>query len=210
MMRLTRWAEMLAIFFIGPVIGAAVFHPRHGMIVLAALTAGSLTVLLLDPRFDRSRLWNRAGARLALRGILIRWAVAMAALTAAVLILIPDRFLAFPRERPTVWALVMVLYPVLSVYPQEVVWRIFFHHRYGGILPGQRSMIAASALAFGVMHIIFQNWPAVVLSTIGGVFFAHTYERTRSAAAVWFEHALYGCAVFTIGLGVYFYGGAVR
>jgi hypothetical protein len=48
-----------------------------------------------------------------------------------------------------------------------------------------------------------------LLTLIGGWFFAETYARTRSMRLVWLEHALYGCLVFTIGLGDYFYHGNV-
>jgi hypothetical protein len=45
---------------------------------------------------------------------------------------------------------------------------------------------------------------------IGGVFFARTYTARPSLALVVAEHALYGCFLFTLGLGHYFYHGAIR
>jgi hypothetical protein len=33
----------------------------------------------------------------------------------------PGLFLNFPRSNPWLWGLVMLLYPVLSVYPQGIV-----------------------------------------------------------------------------------------
>jgi len=50
----------------------------------------------------------------------------------------------------------------------------------------------------------------VALCVLGGVLFGWSYERGRSLAAAWLEHGLYGCAVFTLGLGWLFYGGSVR
>ena len=38
--------------------------------------------------------------------------------------------------------------------------------------------------------------------------FATTYQRYRSLALVCLEHAIYGCLIFTLGLGWYFYGAA--
>jgi len=49
---------------------------------------------------------------------------------------------------------------------------------------------------------------AVVMTSIGGLIFGWRYMKSRSLAAVSFEHALYGQLVFTIGLGRYFYHGA--
>ena len=66
-------------------------------------------------------------------------------------------------------------------------------------------MIMASAAVFGFGHIVFRNWPAVALTFAGGWLFATTYRRTSSLVLVSAEHALYGCAIFTIGYGQYFF-----
>ncbi len=182
--------------------------------VLLGFTAIIFVVLLRDPSFDKRCLWFGPGgwrvARREIRRSLLWFALLGGLLSLLVVVLMPDRWLILPRERTTLWAVIMVAYPVFSVYPQEVVWRAFLHHRYRALFPGRGSLVAASAVAFGVMHVVFENWIAVVLTLLGGVLFAHTYERSRSTLAVSVEHALYGCLVFTIGLGWFFYGGAVR
>jgi membrane protease YdiL (CAAX protease family) len=71
------------------------------------------------------------------------------------------------------------------------------------------ALVLISGAAFGLAHIVFNNWVAPVLCAVGGVLFAHTYHKTRSLALVCLEHALYGDFVFTVGLGRYFYHGAV-
>jgi len=71
-------------------------------------------------------------------------------------------------------------------------------------------MIIANAVAFSVGHVVFHNWPAVALTLLGGWLFANTYERTSSLRLVAVEHALYGCAVFTIGYGAFFFEGTLR
>ena len=43
-------------------------------------------------------------------------------------------FFIFPRENPKVWLLVIILYPLFSVIPQEVIYRVFFLQRYKDIL----------------------------------------------------------------------------
>jgi uncharacterized protein len=67
-----------------------------------------------------------------------------------------------------------------------------------------------SAVAFSFAHIIFRNPIAVGFTLIGGVLFAWRYAVTGSLLTSSFEHALYGCWMFTIGLGEYFYKGALR
>jgi len=129
--------------------------------------------------------------------------------------------------------MVMLLYPPLSALPQEIIFRSYFFCRFRSLfitddphpspLPdreraakgkaqaGEGVLIVASALAFGWVHIVLQNWVAVAFSFAGGLLFGDTYQRTHSLAATCLEHALYGCTLFTFGLGFYFYHGmAVR
>jgi uncharacterized protein len=47
-----------------------------------------------------------------------------------------------------------------------------------------------------------------VLTFFGGILFAWRYVETGSLLTSSVEHALYGCWLFTVGLGVYFYHGA--
>jgi len=107
------------------------------------------------------------------------------------------------------WAAVMILYPVLSVYPQGIIYRSFLMHRYAPILPSGIVLIFVSAAAFAFMHIIFRNPLAVALTFAGGILFAWRYSTTGSLFTSSLEHALYGCWLFTIGLGQYFYHGRI-
>ena len=120
---------------------------------------------------------------------------------------IPEHLLSLPRERPIIWIMVMIFYPLLSVIPQEIIFRSFFFKRYAKLFATPEKMTLFSALAFGWVHILLLNWVAVTFSSIGGLIFANTYNKTASLAAACFEHALYGCFIFTIGLGYYFYHG---
>jgi membrane protease YdiL (CAAX protease family) len=70
-------------------------------------------------------------------------------------------------------------------------------------------MIVASAAAFAFLHIIFHNSLAMALTFVGGLLFAARYAQTRSLATSSVEHALYGCWLFTVGLGQFFYHGTI-
>lgn len=144
------------------------------------------------------------------RRIVLRWIGS--GLLLACLVFRWDRpdWLFLPRERPGLWLITMVLYPVLSVYPQELLYRRFFFQRYQELLGGGQMMVLVSAAVFGGMHGIFRNETAVGLALIGGYFFAETYRRTGSLRLVCLEHALYGDLIFTIGLGRFLYHGAVK
>jgi hypothetical protein len=106
--------------------------------------------------------------------------------------------------------LVMMLYPLLSVVPQEFLFRIYFMQRYRPLFGEGALMLWVNALVFGWAHIFFLNPIAPLLSVIAGLLLADTWRRTRSLRAVWLEHALYGQIVFTCGLGWFFFHGSVR
>lgn len=162
-----------------------------------------------DPRFDSSRLWNIAPLSAHLVSILLIFVVAALLLWFGVHRLAPELEWNFVRRQPAFWALVMVLYPVLSVYPQGLLYRAFFFQRYSSLFSGRWTMILASAAAFAFMHLIFRNWIAVGLTFLGGILFAFRYDQTGSLAVSSLEHAFYGCWLFTVGLGQYFYHGTI-
>ncbi|MCW5775248.1 MAG: CPBP family intramembrane metalloprotease [Phycisphaeraceae bacterium] len=203
-----RWAELAAMFVAGPVAYAAL-DPGPGWLfpALWAWAGACLWLLLRDPTFDRRQLWNAraalgAGGRMFASFIPLGVGIGL-----AVAVFDAESLFSLPRRRPELWATIMVLYPLVSVYPQEVIFRVFFFHRYGTLFARPGVMVMASAAAFGLVHVVFHNWIAVAMTLVGGALFAATYARTRSAFAASFEHALYGCLVFTIGLGSYFYSG---
>jgi len=54
------------------------------------------------------------------------------------------------------------------------------------------------------------NWIAPTFSTVGGMIFAYGFDRHRSLKWATIEHAVYGCFVFTIGIGWLFFTGNAR
>jgi len=197
--------ELAVLFILTPL--ALLFLPRvfPPLPLLWIVAAYCLVVLRRDPGFDRSQLWNPAPIRANLLSILLGAAVVAALLSAGVYFFAPQLLFSFVRSHPAFWALVMLFYPVVSVVPQSLVYRAFFLHRYQPLAASPTRLIVASAAAFGLMHIVFRNPVAPALTSAGGLLFAWRYQRTRSLFVSSLEHALYGCFLFTIGLGQYFY-----
>lgn len=165
--------------------------------------------LLRNPHFNRAFLWNPGALSGQWKGILLIFVAAAFAIWLGVHHFAPRLEWAFLRRSPAFWAVVMALYPVLSVYPQALLYRAFFFERYAALFPGRWPLVLASAFAFAFMHLIFRNWLAVALTFAGGMLFAARYAETRSLFTSSFEHALYGCWIFTVGLGQYFYHGTI-
>ncbi|MEN0021114.1 MAG: CPBP family intramembrane glutamic endopeptidase [Planctomycetota bacterium] len=183
---------------------------RMLMPALFIMTLIILSVLLLDRSFDKRLLWNWRDAKPDLFRICLWWLVGLVFAVVFVSLVWPDQLFSFPRRAPQVWAVVMLLYPWLSAFPQEITHRAFFFHRYRCILPGRWQMILVNALVFCLLHVVFWNWIALGLTLVGGVLFAYTYDRTRSTLAATIEHALYGNTMFTVGLGSFLFAGALN
>ena len=105
------------------------------------------------------------------------------------------------KTNPVMWLMVSILYSVVSVYPQEFLYRSFFFSRYGVLLKNPYLLIAVNALVFSFAHIVFKNLFVLVITLIGGVIFAITFFRSRSLLLTSIEHALYGSWLFTLGIG---------
>ena len=177
--------------------------------ILLMVSLGMFLVLWRDPTFERRRLWGARGWSREMRSILTLFAVGASMLGFAFALAEPGRLFALPRHSPSWWLAICLLYPALSVYPQEIIFRVFLFHRYGALFPSERACILASALAFCAAHIFFSNWIAPVLSAIGGWLFARRYARVGVVLPVCVEHALWGDWLFTLGVGWYFYAGSI-
>lgn len=204
--RKRAWIEVVAVFGLAPLgLALAPVSPWviHGL--LWTLTIGALVYLHRQPDFSWKTLWH--GKRWPLKTRLLtltRFAVLTPIMAALTLHVAPERFFRFPIERPGFWALVMALYPVLSVLPQEIVYRAFFLRRYEAIARTSTHRIVINAFFFGFVHTVYHNWIAPILAGIGGLLFAYSYVQHRSLKWATIEHAAYGGMAFTLGLGWYF------
>ncbi len=174
---------------------------------LVFLTLFALFVLLRDRTFDRAKFRNVQTERSFFFTILKRFAIVSIVLTIYTYLFFPDLFFVFPKTRPLIWLIVMVFYPLLSALPQELVYRSFLFQRYKILFPNDMVMIIVSTIAFSFLHIMYDNFHAIILSLLGGLLFTLTYYKSKSLFWVSVEHALYGCFVFTVGLGHFFYEG---
>lgn len=201
-----RAVEFALLFLVLPVVAATLFPPFWVWPVLVCVTAVGLVLLAATPGFRWRSLiedgvdWRSVG--------LVAGLTVVAALI-LVPTLVPDRAFGLPRRSLRLWATVMLLYPLLSALPQELLFRPLFFHRYGALFPSPRVAVAVNGFVFGLAHLMFWNWVALGMTTVGGFLFALGYRRHGFPTAV-VMHAVAGCILFTSGLGAFFYHGAVR
>jgi membrane protease YdiL (CAAX protease family) len=199
--------ELTGLFLVLPLLvrWRVIAAPR--LAVLALVTLGCIGLLWRDPTFDRSRLFSLGRLRGSLGSIALRGLLAAVLIGALVLLLRPSALLAMPIREPWLWLAGLALYPFLSAWPQEVVFRLFFFHRYAPLLGTGGTMLAANAVAFGFLHVIYPNALAPLLSIPAGLLLGLTWRRTGRLGPVWLEHSIYGLLLFTLGLGDFFFDG---
>lgn len=207
--RAQLWLEFSLFYILAPI----ALYLLLPYIDLYAAIAGTMFVGLILLHFTDGYEWRHLIDWRSLRGLgpTIFWTsiLTAAALTAMTLWIVPERFLILPKERPTLWLAILALYPWFSVLGQEIVFRPLFFCRYGHLFPSDRVRILVNAVVFAAAHLFFQNWIAPLMTFGGGLLFAWVYQRSRSFPAVFLMHWIAGGLVFTLGLGLFFYHGAI-
>ena len=212
--RRRRLVIELWLFFVGaPVLATIAVHRlKLPLFLLLPPILGLVLIhLLRDPTFDiRSEL--RTGiSRATMQSIVGVFVLAGGIVAASVAQAIPTAFFAVPAWSQRIWLSVLLLYPLMSVLAQELVYRTFYFHRYGPLFTGRPWLaIAVNGALFGYAHLMFFNPIAILGTALSGTLFAWRYQHTRSFWAVVLEHTLYGWLIFAIGLGVYFFTGVAN
>jgi len=118
-----------------------------------------------------------------------------------------DRENLFNLPRANIWLYLglCLFYPVFSSFGQEIIYRTFLSKRYLVILPKKWHFVLASALTFSFMHIVYYDPVSMILTFIGGLYFAGVYQQTRSVLFTSVLHGIFGIMIFGVGLGQYFW-----
>ena len=122
----------------------------------------------------------------------------------------PGNLFDLPEKHFRLWVLLCASYPLLSAYPQEIIYRLFLFKRYKRLLSTKILRITASAVTFGFAHIIYGSGLSVMLTLVAGFYLAWVYTRTKSVLYTTILHCVFGFLVFTLGLGQYFILGIGR
>ncbi|MEM7506832.1 MAG: CPBP family intramembrane glutamic endopeptidase [Pseudomonadota bacterium] len=206
--RLQLWIEWTALF-VGVPILMLVFFGQYSLFLTVWLLAGlALGLLLLTPGFSITVLW-RGFSRRGLWTLLGFTAITATVTFATVLALVPERLLELPLNRTHLWLMIMLLYPPVSAWPQELIFRSLFFERYGALFPNAGIAIAVNGAAFALGHLFFLNPVTIAMTGLAGAVIGWAYLQDRSLWLAWGMHALAGMIVFTSGLGVFFYHGAI-
>lgn len=226
-----RWTELLALYWAIP--WFLDFRERwQGRLLIPGMVLTGLVLFVLlwfDRRFDRRSLWNSPAFKKELPRIVATALIAFGIMVGFAAYVSEQAWaptrngavavepLGFALRNPEMLLIICVLYPLFSVYPQEIILRTFFFHRYTPLFGKGWPTTIASALTFAWVHVLFVadrgdalQWIPVYLCVPAGLLFGYTYNKTKSTIASACEHAMVGDLMWIAGLGWYFFaGGAV-
>lgn len=205
------WAEMIGVYVGIPAVLIFFRHHVDGLIVpiIMMIAFACWMVLKRQTAFDRNSLWNTRDFWRHFRITLLIFLTLGAVVAWLSYLQLPHFFLVFPREYFFHWLFVMAMYPLVSAYPQEVIYRTYFSHRYRRLFKSDRTLVIVSAALFGWAHMFLGNWIAPVFAAVGGLLFGITYLRSGSTLQASLAHGLWGNLLFTLGTGWYFYAGSI-
>ncbi len=109
-----------------------------------------------------------------------------------------------PKNYFFLWVAVMLLYPIFSVIPQEIIFRVLFFERYSCLFKDQFLYLVLNSIIFAYIHLVFQNFHAFFITLITSPIFAYAYLN-KSFKTCLLVHTIGGQLVFTYGLGKFFY-----
>lgn len=211
--RVQLWAEMLSFYVFAPLIFTWLLNTnklsRSEMpIAFFALFIFAIVLLTITPDFKWRSLLPTS-LQLEWRALSIFLLISSGTMYLLIQVINPEQLFSFPRRAPEIYLVVMALYPLLSVIPQGIIYRVLFFKRYAALFPEIRYSLPAAAIAFALAHLFFQNVIALLLTFFGGLAFAWAHRIRGSFWTGNFLHIIGGWCIWTFGLGRYFYHGAI-
>src|SRR5690606_28009309 len=150
--------EFLIFFVFIPFVANRYLDGWLKVIPLLLISVMFFTLLLLDPSFDR-KIFTRLD-RNYLRKSLVRVLIITLLLVWFTYWVFPDLFFRYPVEQFQNYLITFFLYPIASVIPQEIIYRVYYFHRYKELVPEKYLLMLSNAIIFGLTHFIYGNWVA--------------------------------------------------
>ena len=148
--------------------------------------------LKISKNHDWKSFWKRTGIIFTIIAVLT---------SAYVYYVAPEKLFYVPLQKPLLYIFILFVYSFFSVWPQEIIYRIFFMNRYKELFRSESLLVFINAIVFSLAHIFFRNTLVTVLTFLGGLLFAISYLKFKSTTLICIEHAIYGSWLFTVGMG---------
>ncbi len=195
-----KLAEFLILFIILPITFTQNFHFRIKLFI-GVIGFLYIIFILLKIEKNKFKIASNINWKAFWKHTSIKFIVIAIITTAFVWFTNKDVLFNVILNKPKLWIIILFVYSFLSVYPQELIYRTFFFQRYDSFFKNLNLLLFVNAIVFSLGHIFFRNTLVLVLTFFGGLLFAYTYSKTKSTLLVSIEHAIYGCWLFTVGMG---------
>jgi len=194
-----RYIELFLLFILLPCSFLLDYPAPIKVGLVLSCFAFSIWIVVRDKPVKRQILWSLNNWDFW-KGLLLRLSVGLVAAFVLMYFYKPDMlFIIFKDMR--LFFMIVFIYSLLSVTAQEFAYRTFFFHRYRDLFNNSTIFLIVNALLFSLAHIMFENVVVLLLTFVGGLFFAYTYQKTKSLLVVSIEHAIYGLWLFVLGIG---------
>ena len=177
----------------------------HPSIIILPVLLFIFLILKYTTDFTYKELfrWGISGRELIKNlGIVV---ISLLAMVAYVILFEREKLFNLPRTHPWIFVAMCFFYPVFSAFGQEIIYRTFLIRRYGRIFPREWHFVLISGITFSFLHIVYYDPVSMILTFVGGLYFAKVYYQTRSVLFSSVLHGLMGMIVFGVGLGQYFW-----
>ena len=177
----------------------------HPSMIILPLLAFIFIILLRTTDFTWKELfrWQIPARLLRRHGLIVL--VTFVALLGYVFFFEREHLFNLPRHQPWIFVALCIFYPVFSAFGQEIIYRTFLFRRFGRLFPKEWMFTLVSGITFSFMHIVYYDPVSMILTFIGGLYFAQVYVWTRSVLFTTVLHGCMGVIVFAVGLGQYFW-----
>ncbi|WP_339757077.1 CPBP family intramembrane glutamic endopeptidase [uncultured Winogradskyella sp.] len=192
--------EFFLIFVIAP-ISFAIEFPVLIKIGIGIIGFAYIIFILLKVEENKFKVSQHLNWKQFCRHTLLKLLIIAIVTVLYVFIMDKENLFVMPLQKTLVWVIILFVYSFFSVYPQELIYRTFFFQRYQYLFKNDSLFILVNALLFSLAHLFFRNALVIILTFIGGILFALTFKKTKSTLLVSIEHAIYGCWLFTVGMG---------
>ncbi|GAA4945879.1 hypothetical protein GCM10023314_18940 [Algibacter agarivorans] len=193
--------EFFIIFILVPVSFALNFSPWIKL-VIGGIGFLYVVYVLLKVENEKLKIAPNLNWKLFWKETFVKGVVIVILTTLFVWITDKETLFNVLLNKPKLWVFILFLYSLFSVYPQELIFRTFYFKRYHNLFKNKGFLVFLNAIVFALGHLFFKNSLVIILTFLGGLLFAFTYNKTQSTLLVSIEHAIYGCWLFTVGMGV--------
>jgi membrane protease YdiL (CAAX protease family) len=145
MVKITKSIEIFVFFIIIPIILIPI---NSNIAMFSALTAVAI-ICVCYLKYKKVTLINLKDFRFDqyLKIIFYKFLIVATLVLTFSYFFDPSKFLNLPRSDFFLWLLIIILYPILSAFPQEIVYRSFFFKRYGNLFKNKKVLIFVNAIS---------------------------------------------------------------